>query len=67
MVAASILDLIAARAAADGALDRLEHGFLDLGADLDLEVFELEMHDIAKRLGVPSWDDAGLVVWIDQL
>lgn len=66
-VAASIVDLIAARAEADGGLERLEHGFQDLGADLDLEFFELEMHDVAKRLGVPSWDDNGLVAWIDRL
>jgi hypothetical protein len=66
-VAASIVDLIAARAEADGALERLEHGFQDLGADLDLEFFEIEMHDVAKRLGVLAWDDNGLVAWIDQL
>ena len=66
-VALSIVDLITVRAERDGGLERLEHGFQDLGADLDLSFFEMEMADVAQRLGVTVWDDEGLVRWFDSI
>jgi hypothetical protein len=66
-LALSIVDLIAARAERDGGLARLDKGFEDLGPELDLELFELEMHDAAGRLGIVAWDDDGLVRWFDSI
>lgn len=64
-LAASVLDLIAARSEADGGLATLRAEFADLGPELDLALFELEVHDIAKRLGIASWNDDGLSRWLD--
>lgn len=66
-LAASVVDLIARRAEEDGGDADLMHGFQDLGPDLDLELFELEVHDAAKALGIASFDDAGLVAWLDGI
>ena len=66
----SIVDLIAARGEAaerDGGHGAMDKGFHDLGPDLDLGMFEFEMHDIAKRLGVLAWSDEDLVRWLDSL
>lgn len=64
---ASVVDLIALRAERDGGLEQLEKGFEDLGAELDLELFGLEMVDIAKRVGAVTWDDIGLLRWFDDV
>lgn len=69
-LAASIVDLIAARAEAaerEGGQGALLHGFQDLGPDLDLAFFEMELHDVANRLRVLVWDDDGLLRWIDSI
>ena len=66
-VAASILDLIARRAEADGGLDVLLNGFQDLGPDLDLALFEFEAHGIAQRLASQCWDDDGLSDFLDRV
>ncbi|MGE0022504.1 MAG: hypothetical protein AB7S70_02610 [Hyphomicrobium sp.] len=68
--AASIVDLIAERAERDGALEAeavMRRGFRDLGAELDLALFEMEMHGIARALGIATWDDEGLVRWFDSI
>lgn len=66
-VALSIVDLIAARAERDGGLEELFHGFQDLGPELDLAMFEMEMHGVAQRLGIVAWDDDGLLRWFDSI
>jgi hypothetical protein len=63
----SIVDLIALRAERDGALAPLDKGFSDLGPELDLEFFEMEMHGVAQMLGIQTWDDDGLVRWFDSI
>jgi len=45
----------------------LENGFTDAGPDVDLELFEVEIHAIAERLGFGVWDDAGLSAWLDEI
>ncbi len=59
-LAEAVVELIERRAEADGGLDELRNGFYDLGPDLDLAMFEMEIHDLAKRLGITAWDDDGL-------
>jgi len=66
-LADAVVDLIAMRAQADGALDELGHGFQDLGPDLDLNLFELEVCDIAARLGVTVWDDDALSAHLNRI
>jgi len=63
----SIVDLIALRSQRDGAGDELDKGFRDLGADLDLAMFEMELHDVAKRVGAVTWDDEALLRWFDSV
>ncbi len=44
---------------------RAEHikmNWLDLGHELDLDIFEFECHDVGKRQGIKCWDDEGLVM-----
>lgn len=66
-LALSIVDLIQARAERDGGLEAPAHGFADLGAELDIRVFEMEMHDVGTRLGIATWDDDALVRWFDSI
>lgn len=66
-LAAAVVDLIASRVERDGGLDELLHGYRDLGPDLDLAMFELEVWDIARRVGVQAWDDAGLSAFLDRV
>lgn len=66
-LADAAVDLIAMRADADGGLEALGHGFQDLGPDLDLGLFEFEIVDVAARLGVRVWDDAGLSAYLDRI
>lgn len=63
----AVVDLIALRAETDGGLETLGHGFQDLGPDLDLSFFELEVSDIAARLSVRVWDDAALSAHLDRI
>lgn len=65
-LAERVADLIAQRSEADGSVAELLHGALDLGPELDLALFELEVADIAKRIGVRVWDDAGLLSLLDR-
>jgi hypothetical protein len=65
-LAASTVDLIAKRAEADGGFDELLNGFQDLGPDLDLRIFELEIRDIAERLGFDARTDEELEAWLDR-
>ncbi len=64
-LAEGVVELIARRAESDGGIATLRHGAQDLGPDLDLALFELEVVDIARRLKVPVWDDAGLLALLD--
>jgi hypothetical protein len=66
-LADSIVDLIAQRSEADGCIGELDHGFRDLGPELDLEFFEMELHGIGERLGLPVWDDDGLVRYCESV
>lgn len=61
------VDRISALSDEHGGLERLEHGFLDLGSELDLSLFELELHDIARRSLIHVWDDAGLSEFLDRV
>lgn len=65
-LADSVVELIARRAESDGALGAMLHGYQDLGPDLDLSLFELEVIDIARRLELGAWDDAGLLQLLDR-
>lgn len=64
-VSDAVLALIAARSEEHGGLARLEHGFADLGPELDLALFEVEIRDIAERARVRVWDDDELSAWLD--
>ena len=66
-LAESVLDLIAARAEADGAPVELRKGFSDLGPELSLEFFEMEFHAIATRLRISTWDDHGFKLWLGHV
>lgn len=66
----SVVDLIAERsdeAEREGGRGLLKQGFRDLGPDLDLAFFEMEMHGIGERLGMLTWDDDNLVRWFDAI
>jgi hypothetical protein len=67
LLAAGVIDLIAARAESEGGLDPLINGFQDLGDTLDLNWFELEIHDIATRKKLTAWDDEGLSRFLDRV
>lgn len=41
-------------------------GFVDVGPDLQLDFFEMEVHSIAQRLGFRVWDDQGLVLELER-
>lgn len=41
-------------------------GFVDVGPDLQIEFFEMEVHSIANRLGFNVWDDQGLVSELER-
>lgn len=45
----------------------LRNGFTNLGAEIDLAQFEIEIHAIADRLHIPIWDDEGLSLHLDRL
>lgn len=66
-VVESALDLIALRAEADGGLEALDHGFQDLGPDLDLAFFEMEMTALGRRVAGHCFDDDGLSRFLDQV
>lgn len=66
-LAAAVVELIAARSDRDGGLDVLGNGFADLGADLDLALFELEVETLARQSGVQIWDDIGLSALLDRV
>lgn len=45
----------------------LEHGYADLGADLDFAMLEMELHDAARRAGHASLDDDALLALLDRI
>ncbi|WP_409560227.1 hypothetical protein [Hyphomicrobium sp. MC8b] len=61
------LELIAQASEREGGLDELDDGFRDLGPDLNFEMFELEIHALARELKVFCWDDAGLIAFLDRV
>ena len=62
-----VLELIAVRSEMDGGMHELRSGFKDLGPDLDLDWFETEIHDLARRLEIRAWSTPGLVAWFDVI
>lgn len=66
-LAEKALGLMEERAAEFGGPFEPRHGFLDLGPELDLEFFKLELGGIAERLSIPCWDDEGLSLFLDRL
>ena len=44
----------------------LINGFVDVGPDLQMELLELEIHDVAKRARIVVWDDEGLSAYLDK-
>lgn len=38
----------------------LDKGFSDVGPEFSLKMFEMEVHALAERLGLETWDDDGL-------
>jgi hypothetical protein len=66
-LSAAVVDLLADYADERGGLtEPLRHGFHDLGADLDLAMFELAVSDMAERINVRIWDDAALSTLLDR-
>jgi hypothetical protein len=59
------LQFMAARSERDGGLHPMRKEFADLGADLDLAIFEMEIHAIAERLQLKTFDDAALSHFLD--
>jgi len=45
----------------------LLNGFTDLGADLDVPMLEMEIHNMARRMGLTVWDDDGLSRHLDRM
>jgi len=45
----------------------LMNGFVDVGVEVDLDLLEMRIHDIAERLGFGVWDDDGLSRWLDDI
>jgi hypothetical protein len=66
-LAAGVVDLLTARAEEFGASDALLNGFVDLGAEIDLAILEMEVFAIAERLRLQAWDDDGLSVFLDRV
>lgn len=62
--AAGLLSSYGEAAVGVGGAGALRDGYQDLGADLDLGLFELELVDIAGRLGIVALDDAGCRLWL---
>jgi len=44
----------------------LINGFVDVGPDLQMELLELEIHDVARRAKIAVWDDGGLSEYLDE-
>jgi len=65
-LAESVVDLIAERAKRDGGLETLRLQCHDLGPDLDMALFEMEIAGIAQRLNVTAFDDHGLSSFLDR-
>lgn len=45
----------------------LGHEFKNLGADLDLAFFELEIRDMAARMSLAVWNDDEFDAWLDKV
>jgi hypothetical protein len=61
------LDLIERLGERDGGLDELEDDFHDLGPDLNVDLFEVEIRDVARELNVKFWNDAELLAFLDNV
>lgn len=42
-------------------------GWLDLGVEADIDILELEAHDLARRLKMQAWDDDGLIDELNRI
>jgi hypothetical protein len=65
-LATHVLELLSARAA-EGCAEPLLNGFVDLGADVDLSILEMEVAAMAERLRFQLWDDEGLSMFLDRI
>lgn len=45
----------------------LDHGYADLGPDIDFALLEMELHDAARRAGHAAFDDDGLLALLDRI
>lgn len=63
---AAVTSALAERASADGGFEQLRHSFHDQGPDFDLDLFRLEMADIANRVARVWWGDMDLPQFLDR-
>lgn len=66
-LAEACAEMIAIRAEEFGTLGKLEEEFADLGAELDMALFEMDIVGVAERLGIATWDDYGLSGYLDRV
>jgi len=59
-LALEVPEFIAAR------VEQLRGAWLDLGVETDLELFEVEVHHLAQRLKIRTWDDDALSRALDE-
>ena len=61
------VELLAKASDRDGGLEDLDDGFKDMGPDLNIEMWELEIHTLARDIGITVWDNASLIVFLDRV
>lgn len=66
-LADACLDHMTAQADEFGGLAELEPGWHDLGPNLNLDTFAIELQDIARRRGIPVFEDAALSPFVDRV
>jgi hypothetical protein len=49
-----------------GGITGLMHDYVDVGPDAEMEYLELSFHDLAEHLGVRTWDDTSLSLFLDK-
>lgn len=48
------------------AMPPLHAGFVGIGPESDMAILEMEVHDLAKRQGIATFDDDGLSLFLDR-
>ncbi|CAA2142796.1 hypothetical protein [Hyphomicrobium sp. ghe19] len=51
----------------EGGLEDLENGFHDMGPELDVDAWLVEVLAIARDNGIPAWDEPALLAFIDRV